>query len=151
MERLTNKLGETNPSYGLCDKAAAKVGLFTDYDGFYAHLQATHRLGQYEDTGLTPEELSKDLAELSEYRKAKEEGRLVELPESGIDDFSDGYHTFNELYEQRAVLFSALCRLFPQNAWKSKRHADGTMFKGCFIVGINTPDGQYTYHYGIDK
>jgi len=57
MERLTFKLGESNPSYGLVDKASAKVGLFTDYDGFFAHHLATHRLGQYEDTGLTPEEI----------------------------------------------------------------------------------------------
>ena len=58
MERLTFKLGDSNPSYGLADKASAKPGLFTDYDGFFAHLLATHRLGQYEDTGLTPEDVA---------------------------------------------------------------------------------------------
>ena len=73
MDRLTYKLGEQNPSYGLVDKASAKPGLFTDYDGFYAHLLATHRLGAYEDTGLTP-------AEVAELAKAKAEGRLVVLP-----------------------------------------------------------------------
>ena len=54
MERLTFKLGN---SYGLEDKASSKVGLFTDYDGFYAYLVSTNRLGAYEDTGLTPEEI----------------------------------------------------------------------------------------------
>jgi len=58
MERLTFNLGKYNPSYGLVDKASAKPGLFTDYDGFYAHLLATYRLGQFEDTGLTPEEIT---------------------------------------------------------------------------------------------
>ena len=29
---------------------------------------------------------------------------VVEVPESGIGDLSDGYHTFNQLYHQRAVL-----------------------------------------------
>ena len=58
MDRLTFCLGKTNRTYGLKDKASAKVGLFTDYDGFIAHLQATNRLGQYEDTGLTPEEIT---------------------------------------------------------------------------------------------
>lgn len=70
MERLTYRLGEQNPSYGLVDKASAKPGLFTDYDGFYAHLQASHRLGQYEDTGLTPEEISAMQAENATLKKA---------------------------------------------------------------------------------
>ena len=63
---------------------------------------------------------------------------------------SDGYHTFNELYHHRAVLFSVIVAQFSNRAWKSKRHHDGTMFDGMFIVGIDTPDGQATYHYDID-
>lgn len=65
-------------------------------------------------------------------------------------DTSDGYHTFNELYHHRAVLFSVVCNERPDIAWKSKRHHDGTMYNGMFIVGINTPEGQATYHYDID-
>lgn len=63
---------------------------------------------------------------------------------------SDGYHTFNELYHHRAVLFSVIVATFGERAWKSKQHADGTMYDGMFIVGIETPDGQATYHYDID-
>lgn len=63
---------------------------------------------------------------------------------------SDGYHTFNELYHHRAVLFSVIVAAFDKRAWKSKLHADGTMYDGMFIVGIETPDGQATYHYDID-
>lgn len=63
---------------------------------------------------------------------------------------SDGYHTFNELYHHRAVLFSVIVATFGGRAWKSKLHADGTMYDGMFIVGIETPDGQATYHYDID-
>ena len=63
---------------------------------------------------------------------------------------SDGYHTFNELYHHRAVLFSVICNDRPEMAWKSKLHHDGTMFDGMFIVGIQTPEGQATYHYDID-
>lgn len=59
---------------------------------------------------------------------------------------SDGYHTFNELYRHRTELFAALCNLFPGRAWKSTKHFDGTMEKGWFIAGIDTPDGQATYH-----
>lgn len=65
-------------------------------------------------------------------------------------DTSDGYHTFNELYHHRAVLFSVVVRDHRELAWKSMRHHDGTMYDGMFIVGIETPDGQATYHYDID-
>lgn len=63
---------------------------------------------------------------------------------------SDGYHTFNELYHHRAVLFSVIVRDHRELAWKSMRHHDGTMYDGMFIVGIETPEGQATYHYDID-
>lgn len=63
---------------------------------------------------------------------------------------SDGYHTFNELYHHRAVLFSVIVRDHQELAWKSKAHYDGTMYDGMFIVGIETPKGQATYHYDID-
>ncbi len=65
-------------------------------------------------------------------------------------DTSDGYHTFNELYHHRAILFSVICNERPDIAWKSKRHHDGTMYDGMFIVGIDTPEGQATYHYDIE-
>lgn len=63
---------------------------------------------------------------------------------------SDGYHTFNELYHHRAVLFSVIVKAFPERAWKARQHHDGTMYDGMFIVGIDTPRGQATYHYDID-
>lgn len=74
------------------------------------------------------------LAELDAYEKRLKEG-----------DVSDGYHTFNELYEHRHVLFANVVN---QNVggWKSKLHDDGTMFKGWFIAGIPTKDGDATYH-----
>lgn len=83
-------------------------------------------------------------------KAAEEEGRLVIVPENGMGELSDGYHTFNELYEHRAVLFSFVCSVIPGLAWKSKLHDDGTMFDGMFIVGMETPGGQVSYHYDID-
>lgn len=65
-------------------------------------------------------------------------------------DLSDGYHTYNELYHHRAVLFSVIINQNKEIAWKSKKHHDGTMYDGMFIVGIDTPQGQYSYHYDID-
>lgn len=70
--------------------------------------------------------------------------------ENFTDMISDGYHTFGELYNHRALLFLTICASYPDLAWKSKLHSDGTMYDGMFIVGINTPLGQATYHYDID-
>ena len=76
---------------------------------------------------------------------------IVDAPDAKIDgDTSDGYHTFNELYHHRAVLFSVIVKAFPERAWKSRKHHDGTMYDGMFIVGIDTPQGQATYHYDVD-
>ena len=71
---------------------------------------------------------------------------------AGVDDIgelSDGFHTFNNLYEQRAILFAALVKAYKDKAWKSYRHEDGELCfdGGWFIVGIDTPKGSYTYHY----
>lgn len=54
MDRLTYKLGN---DYGLHDKATVKIGLFKDYDVFFAYKKAVDKLGAYEDTGLTPEQI----------------------------------------------------------------------------------------------
>lgn len=84
------------------------------------------------------------------WKDLEKQGRLIVTPETGIGDLSDGYHTFNELYHHRAVLFSVICNSFKSLAWKSKKHNDGTMYNGMFIVGIATPKGNATYHYDIE-
>lgn len=75
---------------------------------------------------------------------------LLKAQEPITGETSDGYHTFNELYHHRAVLFSVIVANYPDRAWKSKKHHDGTMYDNMFIVGIDTPDGQATYHYDVD-
>ena len=96
-----------------------------------------NRLRQYEDTGLTPDEIAALRAELEAAQKI-------------TGDTSDGYHTFNELYHHRALLFSVICNDRPEMAWKARKHHDGTMYDGMFIVGIQTPEGSATYHYDVD-
>jgi len=66
-----------------------------------------------------------------------------------IGDLSDGFHTFNSLYYQRMILFAVLVHAYKDRAWKSYRHEDGELCfgGGWFIVGIDTPEGNYTYHY----
>lgn len=87
---------------------------------------------------------------LSDEDETKVKDLIEKLENKNIGEFSDGYHTFNELYHHRAILFSIICNANKQLAWKSKLHDDGTMYDGMFIVGINTPDGPATYHYDID-
>lgn len=69
---------------------------------------------------------------------------------SDVKDYSDGYHTFGELYYHRMMLFSIICNTHKDLSWKSKLHDDGTMFDGMFIVGVHTPQGLYTYHYHLE-
>lgn len=78
--------------------------------------------------------------------------RLADLiePEEITGETSDGYHTFDELYDHRARLFSVIVRDHRELAWKSMLHHDGTMYDGMFIVGVETPAGQATYHYDVD-
>jgi hypothetical protein len=70
-----------------------------------------------------------------------------------LDNFelvSDGFHTFEELYYHRMILFSLIVSDHSL-AWKSKLHNDGTMFDDYFIVGIGIEIGeQFTYHYKLE-
>lgn len=71
-----------------------------------------------------------------------------------VGGISDGYHTFDELYEHRHSLFLALMRCLPYCSWLSRSHDDGSSFDGWFICGINLPwpsdcetyNGTVTYH-----
>ena len=67
-------------------------------------------------------------------------------------EISDGYHTFNELYAHRMQLFAYICHANQSRAWKSKHHhpEDGPMYPDYFVVGLNTPEGQFSYHYHLD-
>lgn len=74
MERLTDK--KVGCSYPLKDKASSKVGLFTDYDGFYAYFEGVNRLGEIED--ILGDEYS--LEKLKEMVDAEKDGRITILP-----------------------------------------------------------------------
>ena len=75
---------------------------------------------------------------------------LHNLPAVDVEKMSDGYHTFADLYEQRLILSAALAKNNPY-AWKSKRHEDGSVpfGGGWFILGFDTDEGCYTYHYEL--
>lgn len=95
------------------------------------------------------------------YWRTKEQIELIKIVEQSLDrleklekeikdgTLSDGYHTFNELYEQRMYLFATIVNQNKDKSWKSFKHEDGKLcFDGdWFVVGIDTPKGSYTYHY----
>lgn len=71
-----------------------------------------------------------------------------------MGEVSDGYHTFNELYEYRllynAAFFNELARRGICDVHKSKRHSDGEIPFGdpnWFIVMAELPTGQISNHY----
>lgn len=88
---------------------------------------------------------------------------VVTAPEGKEITASDGYHTFEELYDHRIELFIALCRVCNYRlekdhfieqfqVWRSKKHHDGSSYDGWFIMGINTDEGdQITYHLPMSR
>ena len=52
-----------------------------------------------------------------------------------VSQISDGYHTFDELYFHRMIMFAVICKVYGDKAWKSQLHHDGTMYNHYFIVG----------------
>lgn len=62
-----------------------------------------------------------------------------------VGDVSDGYHTFNELYEHRHLLFIYLAST-QLRAFKTWLDNEKEAWAGWFILGINTEHGQISYH-----
>ena len=63
-------------------------------------------------------------------------------PEARVDgETSDGYHTFNELYEHRVLLWINLCLTAPIQCYVVEEH-----YAGLFLLGMATANGQISYH-----
>ena len=77
------------------------------------------------------------------------------IDENDIENISDGYHTFKELYEFRklynAAFFNELSKNNICKVHKSKRHSDGELCfgGGWFIVMAELPTGQISNHYEL--
>ena len=105
-----------------------------------------------------------------EYSSIKKDQLVSEDEVVDIGELSDGYHTFNELYEFRkmynAALFNewaenletssdfgqALFNVPKYNVHKSWRHSDGELCfgGGWFIVSAMLPKGLISNHYKMD-
>lgn len=91
---------------------------------------------------------------------------ITRYKEDGIinnaKDISDGYHTFKELYDMRLALTVAVFKAnhwkpLPNGmgseslVWRAKKHFDGTMFDGMFIVCHGYEQGtQISFHYNLE-
>ena len=87
--------------------------------------------------------------EMSDYKLVEEETNPKDMGE-----VSDGYHTFNELYEYRmlynAALFNEFAKQGLYDVHKSRKHSDGEYPFGdsnWFIVMAELPTGQISNHY----
>ena len=93
------------------------------------------------DVALKAVEMARD-AEQKKIQKLKDDGTM-----------SDGYHTFNELYDYRkaynAAFFNEIAKKY--KVLKSKRHSDGEecFGGGWFIVMAELPTGQVSNHYEL--
>lgn len=95
-------------------------------------------------------------AQLDEMIATQLNPALASAVSEGLDvgKMSDGYHTFDQLYEHRIELYIALCKMIAQKKnpfknplWLSLKHSDGTEIKDWFILGIGKQKGQQiTYH-----
>lgn len=65
------------------------------------------------------------------------------------NDVSDGYHTFEELYEHRCLLFINLILSYPELSFASYKHDDDSTWDGWFIAGCKLDAGMITYHLPI--
>ena len=67
-----------------------------------------------------------------------------------LGEVSDGYHTFDELYNHRHLLFIALMRSNPEMSWRARVHEDGSMYEGWFVAGMELSTGNISYHLPVE-
>jgi hypothetical protein len=77
----------------------------------------------------------------------EEEGLKVSVTKTGTT--SDGYHTFDELYDHRCLLFLIYLETDPPGGFKSLCHHDGSKYEGWFIAGCEFLGKAITYHLPI--
>ena len=91
------------------------------------------------------------LANILQNEKQRKSEKVQQIIEEDTykDSISDGHHTFEELYKQRAILFATLCNSYKELSFKTKKHFDeenDPMYNDDFLAGIYTPEGIVTYH-----
>lgn len=67
------------------------------------------------------------------------------------DDLSDGFHTFDELYEHRVILFLALLHMADNQLHGWNPRVIENHFEGWDCITCELPTGQISYHVPIEK
>ena len=118
-------------------------------DGSYTTLEIK---GYVLTDELIKEKVSND--EALEEEITEGEAAFMEMMAEDPGKISDGYHTFNELYEYRllynASMFNELAKQNLYDVHKSRLHSDGTVpfdNPDYFIVVAELPTGQISNHY----
>ena len=126
------KLVDSYPTACCKDWLGKVVTIDTAKDGFYTTLEIRSYF------------LTEDMIE----------GLVEEAKPKDMGEVSDGYHTFNELYEYRmlynAALFNEFAKQGLYDVHKSRKHSDGEYPFGdsnWFIVMAELPTGQISNHY----
>ncbi len=73
---------------------------------------------------------------------------LKNLIQGNTQQLTDGYHTFDELYQHRYLLYLALTKALSNDypVWLAFRHHDGSWFEGYFLVCAELAGEQISYH-----
>lgn len=79
----------------------------------------------------------------------EEINKAIKSLQPNVGQVSDGYHTFDELYDFRREYNAALVNTHVYPCIKSLRHSDGELCfgGGWFIVQMQLPTGQISNHY----
>lgn len=120
------------------------MGTWPEYPNTRPIWDSTRQPQKREDfqTPMTIEEFN---LLLSQYRE--------QIPAFEMGAISYGFHTFEQLYQHRSMLWVALLNLSYGKSfslhpcWKSRKHQDGSMFEGYFVAGMGyEPGEQMAYH-----
>jgi hypothetical protein len=108
--------------------------------------------------GEMMEEMYEDQLSVKAVNNIIQSNKKVQKEEFNIGQISDGYHTFDELYEHRIELWITVCKLISTdpysnlNPWKTTVHSDGSVWNGWFLLGIEKEPGkQITYHLPMSR
>lgn len=150
-----NKLGDVLIKYELFSH-----GVYTNEHAFFTKNMAkycgqTLTISEYSNMGYKMQECIDSGEDFDIWTDEMIEKRVEEEAKpKDMGEVSDGYHTFNELYEYRmlynAALFNEFAKQGLYDVHKSRKHSDGEYPFGdsnWFIVMAELPTGQISNHY----
>lgn len=82
-----------------------------------------------------------DASDKCDVRKLAAEAQILCSGDRG--ELSDGYHTFNDLYKHRILLFIMNAKTYAKMGGKTYRFHH---YEGWFCLGMETAFGQISYH-----